>query len=130
MPAGSAEIRELALTNSLTDSYLILGEILDLKRSLSLELDLAKDRRQAHEAEFQEFMAELWDTLNKIRAQFRAEAELLNLIEGPERSNTNSAGDHRTKEKPNPDRNSPESSILSGFISHKRRRGLRQNSHK
>ena len=80
MTTGKKEIRELALTNSLTDAYLLLQDIKELKRSLSLELDLARDRRVAQEAEFREFMTHLWKTLHKIQAQFRIDATLLHLI--------------------------------------------------
>lgn len=88
-------IKELASDNVLTSAYLILRESKGLKRSLSLELDLARDRRVAQEAEFREFMTELWETLDKIRAQFRVEAELLNLINAHDRSNNQDAGDQR-----------------------------------
>jgi len=95
MTVDREKIKELSLTNSLTDSYLLLQDIKELKRSLSLELDLARDRRKAQEAEFRQFMTELWETLEKIRAQFRVEAELLNLINAHDRSNNQDAGDQR-----------------------------------
>ena len=95
MTTATEKIKELSLTNSLTDAYLLLQEIKELKRSLSLELDLARDRRKAQEAEFRQFMTELWKTLDKIRAQFRVEAELLNLINAHDRSNNQDAGDQR-----------------------------------
>jgi hypothetical protein len=95
MTTATEKIKELSLTNSLTDAYLLLQEIKELKRSLSLELDLARDRRKAQEAEFRQFMTELWKTLDKIRAQFRVEAELLNLINAHDRSNNQDAGDKR-----------------------------------
>ena len=51
-----------------------------IKANLAMELDLARNRRLAQEREFKEFMAELRDTLTKIQAQFKVEAQLLNLI--------------------------------------------------
>lgn len=74
------KVKELAVTNALTDAYLLLQEIKELKRSLSLELDFQRDRRKAQEDEFRYYVRELWETLRKIQAQFRIEAELLNLI--------------------------------------------------
>jgi hypothetical protein len=75
-----AEIKEMASDNVLLSAYMILQEAKDLKRSLALELDMVRDRRLAQEKEFQEFMAELRDTLTKIQAQFKIEAQLLNLV--------------------------------------------------
>ncbi len=81
---GKEEIRELSITNALTDAYLILAEVKDLKRSLGQELDFARDRRLSQEKEFREFMSEVWSTLRKIQAQFHIESQLLNLIERPD----------------------------------------------
>ncbi len=121
---SSQQLRELALTNSLTDSYLILVEILDLKRSLSLELDLARDRRKAQETEFREFMDELWGFLDKLAAKYCIDRQLLNLVGEP------NAGDNKKTGKSDSKRNPPESSIYTGFISHKRRRSVRRDSGK
>lgn len=75
------KIKELATTNTLTDSYLILVECEKLKARLALELQATRDDRKAQHKEFQEFMAELWETLNQIRAQHLIDAQILNLIE-------------------------------------------------
>jgi hypothetical protein len=77
------KVRELSITNALTDCYLLLVEIKDLKRSLSLELDLARDRRMTHEAEFRKFMGELWDFLDKLAAKYCLDLQLLNLVREP-----------------------------------------------
>ena len=79
------KIRELATVNNLTASQIILEELKDLKRSLALEVDFARDRRQAQEHEFRDFMNELWGTLREIQARFRIDATLLGLIE-PEKA--------------------------------------------
>ena len=97
------EIKELAADNVLMSAYLILQDIKQLKRSLSLELDLARDRGVAQERDFQEFMAELRDTLTGIQANFRLDAILLNLV-------SPKAGDEGWQE-----RNSSHSRLLDGF---------------
>jgi len=74
------QIRELALTNALTDAFLILQELRDLKMNLSLELQAVRDNRRAEAKEWAEFMAEHWATLRKIQTQFRIDATLLHLI--------------------------------------------------
>jgi hypothetical protein len=70
----------LASDNVLLSAYLILQDVEEIKARLSLELDLTVDRRLQQEDEFRKFMDELWATLRKIQAQFRVEAELLNLV--------------------------------------------------
>jgi hypothetical protein len=72
------EIKDLTLL--FTDAELILQECKDLKVNLSLVLQAARDDRRAQYKEFQEFMAELRETLTKIQAEFKVEAQLLNLI--------------------------------------------------
>ena len=100
------QIKELASDNVLISAYLLLAECKDLKRSLSLELDLARDRRVAQDAEFQEFMTELWGTLRQIQAQFRIDATLLGLI-----------SPYQTGEKAwqDEEKNSNPSHLLNGF---------------
>ena len=56
------------LTLLFTDVELILHECRELKANLSLELQAARDDRRAQHKEFQEFMAELRDTLTRIQA--------------------------------------------------------------
>ena len=107
MTTDTEKIKELSLTNSLTDAYLLLQEIKELKRSLSLELDLARDYRKAQEIEFKEFMAELRATLTEIQANFRIEAQLLNLIR------PNQTGDKKWQGKT--DSNSNQRSLLRQF---------------
>jgi len=74
------EIKELASDNVLLSAYLLLEEAKQLKANLAMELDLARDRRLAQDKKFREFMAELKNTLTRIQAQFKVEAQLLNLI--------------------------------------------------
>jgi len=74
------QIKELALTNCLTDAEIILGDARSLADELRRQVQAAKDERKAQEKEFKEFMSELWSTLRKIQAQHRIEAQLLNLI--------------------------------------------------
>ena len=75
-----SKIKDLAADNVLTSAYLLLAEAQEIKARLALELRAARDDRKAQHKEFQEFMAELCDTLTKIQAQFKVEAQLLNLI--------------------------------------------------
>jgi hypothetical protein len=84
-------IRELALTNSMTDVYLLFQEVKDLKARLSMELDFQQRQRNKQKREFHAFMAELWETLDQIRAKHLIDTQLLNLVRGSE---TN-AGDQR-----------------------------------
>jgi hypothetical protein len=72
------KIKDLILL--FTDAGLILQECRELKANLSLELQAIRDDRRAQHREFHELMGELRETLTKIRAQFRIEAQLLNLI--------------------------------------------------
>ncbi len=106
MTPDTEKIKELSLTCSLTDAYLLLQDIKELKRSLSLELDLARNRRVAQDAEFREFMTELWGTLRQIQAQFRVDATLLGLI-----------SPHHTGEEAwqGKEKNSNPSHLLDGF---------------
>jgi hypothetical protein len=64
---------------------LILGECRKLKGDLSVELQAAKDDRK----ELQQLTNELWETLQKIQAQFRVEAQLMNLIKPLEKGGGN-----------------------------------------
>ncbi len=115
-------IRELALTNSMTDVYLLFQEVKDLKARLSMELDFQQRQKNTQKKEFKEFMAELWETLDQIKAKHLIDAQLLNLVGGGE---TN-AGDQEKNSNTDPSR----SSILAGLLSHERRRGVRQDPHK
>ena len=74
------EIQELSLAIAGIDQQLLLVELKDLKRNLSIELQAARDDRVAREKEFREFMSEWWETLRKIQADFRVDATLLGLI--------------------------------------------------
>jgi len=55
----AAQTKALLLENLLLDAYLILQEVADLKRNLSLELQAARDERRAQNREFKEFVADL-----------------------------------------------------------------------
>jgi len=68
------------LTLLFTDAELILMECRELKANLSLELQAIRDDRKAQYKEFQELMSKLSKTLITIQAQFKVEAQLLNLI--------------------------------------------------
>jgi len=74
------KIKELTSDNVLMSAYLLLEDAKQLKASLALELQAVRDDRRAELREFQEYMAELRDSLTKIQAQFKIEAQLLNLI--------------------------------------------------
>ena len=74
------KIKELASDNVLMSAYLPLEEIKQLRALLALELQAVRDDRRAQHKEFQQLTNELWETLRKIQAQFRIEAQLLNLI--------------------------------------------------
>jgi hypothetical protein len=86
-------IKELASDNVLTSAYLIIAECGKLKARLALELQASGDDRKKQWREFRELISELRETLTQIQAQFRIEAQLLNLI-GP-----NSAGDQKTQKE-------------------------------
>jgi hypothetical protein len=77
-------VKELAHVYTDIDLLVELQEAKELKSSLALELDFARNRRQAQEREFREFMDELWATLREIQAQFRTDATLLHLIKPKE----------------------------------------------
>jgi hypothetical protein len=74
------KIRELAISDSLTSSILLVQELKDLKALLSWQLDLLRNRRKEMERDHVNLMDELPRTLRKIQANFRVEAQLLNLI--------------------------------------------------
>jgi hypothetical protein len=78
--AGLMKIKELALSDSLTSVILVLHEIITLKGQLSLELQAIRDDRKAQQRDFRELVGELQEALTKIQANFRIEAQLLNLI--------------------------------------------------
>jgi hypothetical protein len=113
------KVKELASDNVLLSAHLLLEDARELKANLAMELDLARDRRLAQEKEFREFMAELRDTLTKIQAQFKVEAQLLNLV-GGETKRTKHAREQR-QEKRNTGRDSSRASIEAAFVSHCRR---------
>ena len=100
-------IKELASDNVLTSAYLILAECEKLKARLALELQALRDDRKAQQKEFNEFMAELRATLTEIQANFRIEAQLLNLIR------PNRTGDKKWQDKT--DSNSNQWSLLRQF---------------
>lgn len=81
---STEKIQEMANVITGIDLQLALEEAQELKRSLALELDFARHRRQAQEREFREFLDELWATLREIQAQFRTDATLLHLIKPKE----------------------------------------------
>lgn len=84
MTKMTVQTKALLLENLLLDAYLISQEIADLKRNLSLELQAARDERRAQDREFQEFMTDIRNTLDEIRAKHIVEAQLLDLIpQGP-----------------------------------------------
>lgn len=72
------EIKDLTLL--FTDAALILQECRELKARLALELQATRDDRRAQHMEFQAFMSKLEQTLARIQAQFKVEAQLLNLV--------------------------------------------------
>jgi len=88
--ADMERIGELSATMTLTDAYLILQEVRDILRLLLLELDFTRDRRKANEAEFREFMDELWGFLDKLAAKYCVDMQLFNLVREP------NAGDSRS----------------------------------
>jgi hypothetical protein len=75
------DIRELVAMNTLTDAYLILAECKKLKALLALELQATRDDRKEQHKQFREFMFELLETLDQIRARHLIDAQILNLIE-------------------------------------------------
>lgn len=85
-----------------TDAEIILGDARSLADELRRQVQAAKDERKAQHKEFCEFMNELWGTLRKIQAQFKVEAQLLNLIRpeaGEDRWQGKSSDQHRTLKK-------------------------------
>lgn len=74
-----------------------LQECLKLKARLALELQSLKDERKRQLKEFEslmvgmqgfmeEYMANLWGTLDQIQARFRVDATILNLIKPEEKA--------------------------------------------
>jgi hypothetical protein len=102
---STEKIQEVANVITGIDLHLALEAVMQLKRSLSLELNFVRNRQQAQEREFREFMNELWKTLSNIQAQFRIDATLLHLIKPEE------AGEQKCQGK----RNSNRSRMLDGF---------------
>jgi hypothetical protein len=98
------EIKELSLAITGIDQQLMVEELKDMKRNLSIELQAARDDRRAQEWEFREYMAHLWETLRTIQARFHVDAQLLNLV-----------GPHKAGEKKWQERNSNPSHLLDGF---------------
>lgn len=83
MKTSSNKILELAVDSNLMESRIVLEEIKEIARFLSLELDLVRDRRKAQEKQFQEFMTELWSFLDKLAAKYCIDRQLLNLVNEP-----------------------------------------------
>lgn len=73
-------IRELAVTNALTDAFLILQELRDLKINLSLELQALRDDRKNYHKEIQELFSAIRDELIRIQSRFTVDAMILGLI--------------------------------------------------
>jgi len=74
------EIKELAVTNALTDAFLILQELRDLKINLSLELQAVRDDRKHYHKEIQELLSTIQDELIRIQSRFTVDATILGLI--------------------------------------------------
>ena len=77
------EIRELALQAATAEALELVLEVRELKANLSLELQAARDDRQAQAREWRQFMEEMRGELTRIKADFRTDATLLHLIEPP-----------------------------------------------
>ena len=77
------KIKELASDNVLLSAYLLLQEAKELKRSLALELDMARDRRLAQEKEFGEQLARMDETIEQLRALYQINLRVLNIINAP-----------------------------------------------
>jgi len=92
------KVKELASDNVLLSAHLLLEDARKLKIDLAMELDLARDRRLAQEKEFRDLITEFRDTLTEIQAQFRIEAQLLNLV-GGDTKRTNNAREKGLQEK-------------------------------
>lgn len=75
------KLRELALTNALTDAYLVLEDCRRLWSLLNMELQAARDDRRDRHKEWADFMAELRETLAKIQTRFRIDAMILGLVQ-------------------------------------------------
>ena len=80
----NASTKVLLVENLLTDCYLLLQEVGNLKINLAVELQAARDDRKAQHKELAEFMTDLKNTLDEIRAKHIVQAQLLDLIpQGP-----------------------------------------------
>lgn len=77
------QTRETAMALAGIDLQLALEEARNLKTRLALELQAARDDRKKQWREFQEFMGELRNTLDQIKAQHLIEAQLLDLVGEP-----------------------------------------------
>ncbi len=75
------QIKELSVTNSLMDAYLILQDCRKVKTSLALELQVAQRDRIKQAERFEALMNEFQVTLTEIQCQFGIERRLLDLIQ-------------------------------------------------
>ena len=87
-----SQIQGLSLAVAGIDLQLAIEKVEDMKRNLSIELQAARDDRRAQQREFQEYMGELREALDQIRAKNLIEAQLLDLVREP------NAGDQRRQE--------------------------------
>jgi hypothetical protein len=116
-----SQIQELSLAVAGIDLQLAMEKVEDMKRNLSIELQRVRDDRRDQWQEFQEYMNELREALDQIRAQHLIEAQLLDLV------GKQNAGDQKEEERDSGG-NSGESGLQTAFVSHLRRRGLHQDS--
>lgn len=125
----NARIKDITATCLLTDAYLLLQEIRGQKRQWTLEMDYQLEHAKAERAELKFLIEELRTEINRLRADSLQNRRILALFIDSNGIKRNAGDLETTEEDADTDRDSPESSIVSGFLSHKRRRRVRQNSH-
>jgi hypothetical protein len=101
-------LRELALTCTLTDAEIILGELRDLQIQLALELQAVRDQREAEHVQFRELMGHIQNELVRIQARFHIDAHLIGLIKAPQAGETQC---HENIKQP-----SSQSNMLGQFV--------------
>lgn len=85
-PVSKAEkIKELAATCTLTDAYLMLQEVSDLKARMSLELDLIREREMIQQREYKKIISEAQELMTQLRGLHRVNLKFLNLVCQPQK---------------------------------------------
>jgi competence protein ComGF len=108
-------VRELALQCAVAEAVELVKELRELKVNFSLELQSVRDQRVAEHREWAEFIAEMRQELDRIKADFRTEATLLHLIEPRKKEQAGEEQWDESKDHP-----SSQSNTLKQFVASSR----------